>query len=358
MQRRNTVVIFFVNGIGDTLLCLPALRALAKTFYRRVVLICLGGFPADVYRPLPLDRLITIDPAQLCGPQQRDFPVSDLARDVGLCDTFIALVPWKSHSLVQLAQHCAPRLSVGYFKGYDVAIPRVYTKHQIELAFDCVHYFQPNENLAAFLQVPVYSPVATSAADALRSLLPPGSRLLVVHADTKTEKMWPAERFRILLDTFLEAHPEFWVFVVGATDVGIDRCKHEDRIVPCYGLPLGASVCLTAQADVFLGVDSCMLHAADFARVPSVALFGPTVAAEFGCFICPNITVQAEGQMLDIDVEVVHSAVESLLSDPGQATLWRATTRDSVREKVTRRTDPSTTGPPRALEVFVDLETS
>ena len=39
-ERCRTPVVFFANGIGDTVLALPALRALAALFPGRLSLVC------------------------------------------------------------------------------------------------------------------------------------------------------------------------------------------------------------------------------------------------------------------------------------------------------------------------------
>ena len=78
---------------------------------------------------------------------------------------------------------------------------------------------------------------------------------------------------------------------------------------------------LVTEADFFLGIDSCMLHAADFAGVPSVGLFGPTSAAEFGFLVGPHIAIQAQQTMAEIEVPDVSDALESLLAEPHQFTV-------------------------------------
>lgn len=67
-------------------------------------------------------------------------------------------------------------------------------------------------------------------------------------------------------------------------NVGYER----DRVIPHLGLPLDLSMGLVAEADLFLGIDSCMLHAADLAPVPGVALFGLTRSMTWGFRFGPH----------------------------------------------------------------------
>jgi hypothetical protein len=63
--------------------------------------------------------------------------------------------------------------------------------------------------------------------------------------------MWGASRFRQDLDKFLARYPEF---------IALD-------------LPLPVAMAVIRDSDLFLGVDSCMLHAADFFRLPGKSAF-------------------------------------------------------------------------------------
>jgi ADP-heptose:LPS heptosyltransferase len=70
---------------------------------------------------------------------------------------------------------------------------------------------------------------------------------------------------------------------------------------------------LVGTADLFVGIDSSMLHAADLARVPGVGLFGPTRAAEWGFRFAPHRHVDRT-TMADITVDAVLDALEELVS--------------------------------------------
>ncbi len=63
-----------------------------------------------------------------------------------------------------------------------------------------------------------------------------------------------------------------------------------------------------------MGIDSCMLHAADLARVPGVGLYSPTQPAIWGFRFAPHRHVYG-GTMADISVDDVFSAMESLVGE-------------------------------------------
>ena len=157
-------------------------------------------------------------------------------------------------------------------------------------------------------------------------MLEPGTRILSVQMDTAAHKTWDETRWIETLDTFLEKHTNFVALLVGRPERPMDteQLRHAGRVIPCYGLSLPSSCCLVAESDFFIGIDSCMLHVADMARVPGVGLFGPTNAKEFGFYIGPHIMIQADGSMEKIRVDIVTEALNQLVALPAQAETWWA----------------------------------
>ena len=93
----------------------------------------------------------------------------------------------------------------------------------------------------------------------------------------------------MVLNEFLDEHEDFVALIVGMTRHPFDSGKHRNRVVPCAGLPLDVTIGLIAMSDLFVGVDSFALHAADLHRVPGVGLFGPTAPGEFGFRFGPGL---------------------------------------------------------------------
>jgi len=125
-----------------------------------------------------------------------------------------------------------------------------------------------------------------SGRDLVRSACPDirgNQKVLVVHPDTMASKMWPLDRFGRFLELFLALHPEFIVLVVGVIPTQLEAGRFRERVIPCQGLPLAASFSLVASADLFVGVDSAMLHVADMCRIPSVGIFGFSSPERWGC---------------------------------------------------------------------------
>ena len=315
---------FFCNGYGDNYLNLPALRALSRLFEGRLTLVCRQGPDLFCFDDLAVNRRITID-ARFNG-EDYEFDAVAAAAEIGQCDLFLSLVPWRSPSLSNLLEAYGDIASIGFFENYSWGLRRDYDKPSADLAFDIVRSLSPDYKLHDFLEPLRYPTERRQDVHEIFSMLKPGTRTLSVHMDTRADKNWDENRWAESLDAFLDQHTDFVALLVGRPERPVDtaRWRNGGRVIPCYGLSLPSSCCLVAESDFFIGIDSCMLHVADLARVPGVGLFGPTNVKEFGFYIGPHIMIQADGSMEKIEVDMVTKALDQLVAVPAQAVTWLA----------------------------------
>ena len=314
---------FICNGYGDNFLNLPALRALCRLFEGRLTLVCRQGPDLFCFDDLVVNRRITLD-ARFNGVDY-EFDAVAAAAEIGECDLFLSLVPWSSSSLSDLLAAWGDLVSIGFFENYTHRLRRDYDKPSADLAFDIVRSLRPDYQLHDFVEPLRYPTERRQDVHEILSLLEPGTRTLSVHMDTHAHKTWDETRWVKSLDEFLDKHPDFVVLLVGRPQRPVDteQWRNSGRVIPCYGLSLSASCCLVAESDFFIGIDSCMLHVADIARVPGVGLFGPTNAKEFGFYIGPHVMIQADGAMEKIETDMVTQALNQLVAVPAQAVTWR-----------------------------------
>jgi ADP-heptose:LPS heptosyltransferase len=250
----------------------------------------------------------------------REFSASEVVQKVIECDLFISLAPWRSHSLQELLASLKPRSSMGFFDDFLIQAPLNFTQHSADLMFEIPRMLDEALRLEDFAAPPVLDIESRRIAQSIRQSIPPTFRILLVHADTGQTKMWPADRFVHTLDAFLDHHPDFLVLLVGSTPQPLDSGRNAAQVLPCYGLPLGVALSLVGLADIFLGVDSCMLHAADLYRIPGVGLFGNSNPVEYGFRFSPASIVVEDKSMESIEVEPVLDALELVtarISDNG-----------------------------------------
>ncbi len=303
-------LLVFVNARGDQLLNLPTIRAIADLFQGRLTLAVRRGAPVDYFGGLNVRRFLELDLD--FSSLDRRFDADDLAQRTGRCDLLLSLSPWHGAPMRRLLDRLRPRWSIGYHTDFDDAIKVDFSKHNIDLGFDLAQRLDSTLRVESFAQPPALDPRATAWVDTLFGQLPAGARILALHGETKSDKMWPAERFVRVLDHMLEQRPDLFVI-----DIAYDRMPHDvgihgDRVIPAAGLSMRHAMAIVARSSGFLGVDSCFLHAADLFRVPGIALFGPTDPHEFGFRFAPCRHLKAE-TMEDIDVDAVRRAADELL---------------------------------------------
>jgi len=323
LQARNPAV-YFSTLIGDSLLTLPTLRALAEIFTAPITLVCPKiSFDLCFREISPRYIDITgIAPGALppIGPvSTRRLDYDTLVSEIGAVDVFINAVPWDipSNGFIRpLWRRLAPTTSIGFptDDDYDIIVPRD-VQHSADLTFKLARLFEPSLQLETYAQPLLLPPTVQEEARSIRAALPAGVKVLVVHADAGwTKKRWPATRFIDLLDRFLSRHRDYVAWIVGMGEEELNVGRERDRVIPYLGQPLDLAMGLVANADLFVGIDSSMLHAADLARVPGVALFGPTQPALWGFRFAPHRHVD-KGAMADITVEEVLGALEDLVDE-------------------------------------------
>jgi hypothetical protein len=311
-SRWERPVAFLHNGHGDKLLALPALRALCDLFPGRLRLLCASG-DGERYAELPLRGVSEIPFRRGDDDATWRFDACAAARAIEGADLLLSLNTWWNDDVVRLLGLLPGAESVGFFRPFAHRLSTPASFHIVDRLFQVARWVEPSLDVDRYSYPPAFSAAVTESSLRIRECLPPPRRVLAVHTTTGPEKMWTLESWSRLLATFLGRHPDYVAFVLDPTPLGVEKAS--DRIIP-MGLPLPAAFALVGTCDLFVGIDSCMLHAADLYRVPGVGLFGPTPARNWGYRFAPHRHVCSPTARLDgISVESVLDAIESLLPD-------------------------------------------
>jgi ADP-heptose:LPS heptosyltransferase len=302
-------VLFFANGVGDAIMSLPALRSIAQSLAGQAFLVTGIGLHEMLFRELPIRGYLEVEMWR--DSEGRQFSPASISRTIGSCDLFLAPVPWISASLTALIASLEPKHSIGFFPTYGTHIPLDYTKHSSALAFEVALALNPKAAFDLFTEPPRLPQRAIERAFSFIKLVPRAMKVIVVHNETQAAKQWSARSMQVALDSFLAERNDFMVFIVSAMKQVVPKSKHADRISYLHGLQCSVAMAVVGQADMFLGADSCMLHVADFFRIPSVGLFGPTDPIEFGFRLAPHKHVSAH-KMSDITPERVVIALHEM----------------------------------------------
>ncbi|HEV2990105.1 MAG TPA: glycosyltransferase family 9 protein [Candidatus Angelobacter sp.] len=313
----HPVVIYNSGGIGDHLMSLPALRALAKLWPHRVTVVCVRGAGPLFFNDIALLRTedtttyythdgktgkITLQvlpgaptngtglpPASTQTPDAEwvrwtpwSFDPEAAAQKLGSCDAVFSLTPWHSPAIDRLCEILRPNLSIGFSSSFSIPLQQAPSRHLADVFFDVPQSLDSSLRIMDFVRG-TFVP-ETYRMDALRTrkLVPDEFKVLVAHGETKPDKEWIAERFARTIDEFLGQHQDYVCFVLGKNSFHLEVKQHRTRVFHCYPLHLCTALALLEHADLFIGIDSCMLHSADLHGVPGVGLFGPSDAARTG----------------------------------------------------------------------------
>lgn len=314
MLKVRRPVVIFSNGLGDHLVNLPALRALASLFPGRLALICETGAHQTFFSGLHFRDVCEVE-MEISG-KGKLFDAETVAARLAPCDLLLSLNPWHSPSVDRLMELFRHPPSIGFFPPFDTTLERDFSKHSAKLAFDVPLTLDASLRIEDFTAPPEIPREFQRQAERILNSLPANARVLTLHVDTQPEKMWPRPKFHRLLDRFLTRHPHFHALILGLDDQGLEQALASDRVISyCNEVPKATALSLVSKSSLFLGVDSFFLHAADLFRIPGVALFGPTDPVEWGFLVAPGKHISANGSMKAVKVNDVLSAMESVLEE-------------------------------------------
>ena len=195
---------------------------------------------------------------------------------------FICINPWHSTDVDTLLKYYKPASSIGFFESYKCKLPIDHSKHSAELAFDIIRFLCPQMKIADFSYPPFLPKYAQLNALKILIQYASGKNVLVIHADTAEEKMWSINAFKKFIRLFLFKFTNFKIFIVGADNYNLDKVSTSNDVISCIGLDLATSMAIVSFSNLFIGIDSCMLHVADAFKIPGIGIFGPTDKNEFG----------------------------------------------------------------------------
>src|SRR5579859_6017588 len=303
--------VFFANGFGDSIICRPTHIALASVLPRPSVFIYGGRDNEFMFRDLGYDAFIKIDwhtnPTDLA-----EFNVAQIDLTDWDVDLFVSSVPWFSRGMQGLIEKCNARRTVGYFDAFTDVVSRHRNLNAVEQSFDLARLFQSDADINDYKRdIPFSAAAKRFCIDIRRQLSERGvHRVIAVHAETAAAKMPEPRVFSQTLCQTLSETGDVGVFVVGGRSAEVVCPCHAHRMFHIRGLNLELAMAAVASADIFFGVDSCMLHVADYCGVPGAALFGDSDSVQFGYYWTEGIHINFKGRPASA---VVSDSVEVLV---------------------------------------------
>lgn len=302
--------VFHCNGLGDRLMALPALRALCALYPDRLTIIGMPGDSLTFYADLPIRRVVEIE-SQLTS-DGRTFDSAQVLSELGNCDLLVSFNTWQNAASRELSASLGDIEQVGFFPSFRRALRIHQQNHAIDDYFNLVRLLAPELQLSSYDGPPSLPAGAIEKARQLRDSLPNRVKLLAIHNESTAEKRWPSTNLTLLLSHFLARHEDYLILVVDYGDPGLGRLQQHPRALVATGLDLDVAMALVSVTDCFVGIDSVMLHVADFFRIPGVGLFGPTSWRRWGFRFAEHRHAVADGDMTHLDPMTVLEALESI----------------------------------------------
>lgn len=308
-------LLLFHNGIGDYVMALPALRALCAHAPRPLVFVVGTGAHRFLLDELNPDALIEVRFEQRWPA--KDFDAAAVLEHCRRCDTLVSLCTYACDGQTRLLQALRPARRIGFVAGFDERIDADAPPHEIDRLFALAGRALPAPvAIDAFLAPPCWPAADTAAVAAMRRAFGPQQRVLVLHNETRPDKVYPAERLDRLAAGWLADDPSLNALVLAQ---GADAWPHtaaSGRAAFLRGMTLERGMAVAADADVFVGIDSCMLHVADFAQRRALGLFGPTDPRRAGFRITPApaaVALHSGGPLGQFDDALVDAAARRAL---------------------------------------------
>jgi hypothetical protein len=303
--------VLFINRLGDQLFSLPAMRGLSSIFPNGMQTLLGEDMRGFFYRGLPVGEPVVV---RWDGDGERGIDVARTVATATPCDLLVCLSPDPISFVGPLATRLGASWTIGYGEGLDERLTGRSGEHVFDRLFAIPQRLEPALRFDDFTASPVFSPAAEAAAERfLATARGPWPCALFLHPETAPDRMWDRDQLAWVIEQFLAKRPDFMVLV--ASLAPIDLGDHGGR-VRWIDQHLELTLALMRHMDLFLGVDSCFLHAADLYRIPGVGLFGPTPAWEKGFRFSPHVRHVSAETMNAIRREAV---LEALLDVAGVA---------------------------------------
>lgn len=273
-------VVFFLGGIGDQILAWPAMRAIGRATGGKAVLAAPRCAVDRLWCDVPLAGRVALDPTVSLAT-----PIDGLDAVRG-AEVLVSLTSWPHEAkLRRMLAGVGARRTIGFFPLYDEVVAFDPGAHMLEKYYAVARHVAGGD---AVLEKDDGPPALPPEAEIEAGLAvghlrgPKGLKLLFFHPETKAEKRWSEDAWCSVLSGFLLARQDFAALVVSRDGYALGAPAWVRERVAHFQTPLLPALAAVRHADLFLGVDSCFLHAADAHRVPGVAVFGPTSPGAWG----------------------------------------------------------------------------
>ena len=296
-------------GIGDVLMCTPALRNLKEQTGAHVTFLHMFKTTWEMLQGNPyVDENVHfpfLSTSKLAS-------VKFLLSLRGKYDASVNFYPSnrRDYSLAAFLTGCPQRVGHRY-RERDL-VEMNFLKNRTVMEDDTLHNVQENLRLLGLLGIERTEPYPLelylrdeeklAAAETLKGMGVEAELLIGFHPGTSTfknhtRKRWPTERFASLIRTLADLYPRAAFLLMGGPEERPVREQIRDasgtaeRTVIIETDSIRQTSATISLMNAFVSNDSGLMHIAAALQVPTVALFGPTNPAWVGPWMCPHSVI-------------------------------------------------------------------
>ncbi len=286
-EGMREILVRGTNWIGDTVMTLPAVAAIRKTWPQARISVLAKPWVADIYRESNnIDRILHFeDPGRHQGPSG----IIRLTGELRQCPFDMAILLQNAIKAAIIARLAGIPIRAGYnsdARGWLLThavrrTPAILQIHQIDYYLEMVKALggdAAERNLRLDLR-----PDTRSLADGWLKLPERRNQMIIGMAPGATygpAKRWPTDRFAAVAAEIIREYGATFVLFGSRQDQDVTNAIATTMQGPCLNLAgrtsLREVMSLIARCHAFITNDSGLMHVAGALNVPTVAIFGST----------------------------------------------------------------------------------
>lgn len=328
---RSVLVITKHNFMGDTIVATPLLRAIRQVYPEASITLLTGGAAAQTLKEFPfVDTIEAYDPKRTQKGVSGNWRVIRALRQKIGRSPDVCLVADRSMRAAIIALLCGARVRAGFDtegRGFLLThrVPYDIEKRESECCLDILRAVAPKE-CAGVTFDPMPLLCITEAerkrgAAILREREAIGPVLVGIQAGASYRaKQWAPTNFAEVAASLAAEGAGIVLLGSGDSEQKASRCLREAAgehvsIIDLTGeTSMRETMGVLTHLSLFIGNDTGVSHIAASLGVPTVSLFGPTLAGKWGEEGPRNIVLASpEGKLSNLEVPPVLAAARLLL---------------------------------------------
>lgn len=299
---------FFViaeNGIGDSIMMLPALRALAVEVASDIKILSNPQYSGNVLYEFSRNLIALEDDVR---PEVKNQKILDC---IEWADVVVVYSTWDIVNKLGICAYLENKMVFGYFSEYCNHLIRYDDRNMIDQYFSVASSFNKGISIGCYSYPLILPDFSQRYASVLYSAFSTETVLIGIHTHTKEEKMVSAECFVKTLEIIKNVHPNSVFILVDPIDTAFSESVEED-LVSLKGLDISIIMEFLKYISLIVCIDSCILHAADFRQIPMISFFPVTDVTNWGPRYSRSLVISERNLSIE-DIQLRRGEITSFL---------------------------------------------